>query len=35
MNEIWMIVAVLAYAALVQFNEYRGWRELERWLTGG
>ena len=28
-----LIALVLAYAVLVRFNEYRGWRDLERALT--
>lgn len=29
-----LVALVLAYAVLVQLNEYRGWRDLERWLEG-
>lgn len=28
------VALVLAYAVLVQWNEYRGWRDLEHVLTG-
>ncbi len=28
-----IVALVLAYAVLVQFNEYRGWCDLERCLT--
>lgn len=29
-----LVALVLAYAVLIQWNEYRGWRALERWLEG-
>ena len=27
-----LLALTLAYAVLVQFNEYRDWLDLERWL---